>query len=102
ALVKSGTSPESIQSLAELVTASNFRSILRQRLADAEGDQKSFNFYLARALVRIAQEWVKVDASTLAELKRLASKLKAPKRDLTPRIELACANSTIQRLWRGW
>ena len=85
ALVKSSTSPESIQSLAELVTAGNFKSIMRQRLADAEGDQKSFNFYLARALVRIAQEWVKVDASTLAELKRLASKLKAPKRDLTPK-----------------
>jgi integrase len=85
ALVKSGTSPESIQSLADLVTASNFKSILRQRLADAEGQQKSFNFYLARALVRIAQEWVKVDASVLAEIKRLASKLKAPKRDLTPK-----------------
>jgi len=85
ALIKSGTSLESIQSLADLVTASNFKSILRHRLADAGGQQKSFNFYLARALVRIAQEWVKVDASALAELKRLASKLKAPKRDLTPK-----------------
>ena len=43
-----------------------------------EAKQKSFNFYLARALVRIAREWVKVDASVLTELKRLASKLKAP------------------------
>jgi integrase len=85
ALVKSGTSPESIQSLGDLVTVSNFKSILRQRLADAGGDEKSFNFYLARALVRIAQEWVKVGASALAELKRLASKLKAPKRNLTPK-----------------
>ena len=50
-----------------------------------EGKQKSFNHYLARALVRIAREWVKVDASVLAELKRLASKLKAPKRELTPK-----------------
>ena len=58
---------------------------MRQRHADAEGQQKSFNFYLARALVRIAQEWVKVDASALSEIKRLASKLKAPKRDLTPK-----------------
>jgi integrase len=85
ALVNSGTSPAGIQSLADLVTPRNLKSILRQRLADAEGDQKSFNFYLARALVRIAQEWVKVDASVLAELKRVASKLKAPKRDLTPK-----------------
>jgi hypothetical protein len=85
ALVKSGTSPESIQSLADLVTASNFKSILRQRLADAEGQQRSFNFYLARAHVRIAREWVKVDDPVLAELQRLAGKLKAPKRDLTPK-----------------
>jgi hypothetical protein len=85
ALVKSGTPPEGIRSLADLVTVSSFKSILRQRLAGAGGDQKSFNFYLARALVRIAQEWVKVDSSALAELKRLASKLKAPKRDLTPK-----------------
>ena len=85
ALVKSGTKPEGIRSLADLVTASNFKSILRQRLADAGGQQKSFNFYLARALVRIAREWIKVDASALAELKRLASKLKAPKRELTPK-----------------
>ena len=85
ALVKSGAKAESIRSLADLVTASNLKSILRQRLADAGGQQKSFDFYLARALVRIAQEWVKVDASALAELKRLASKLKAPKRELTPK-----------------
>jgi len=85
ALVKSGTKPESIRSLADLVTASSLKGILRQRLADVAGQQKSFNFYLARALVRIAQEWVKVDASVLAELKRLASKLKAPKRTLTPK-----------------
>ena len=85
ALVKSGTKPEGIRSLADLVTAGNSKSILRQRLADAGGQHKSFNFYLARALVRIAQEWVRVDASALTELKRLASKLKAPKRELTPK-----------------
>jgi integrase len=85
ALVKSGTKPQSIRSLADLVTVHSFRSILRQRLADAGGQEKSFNHYLARALVRIAREWVKVDASVLAELKRLASKLKAPKWELTPK-----------------
>jgi integrase len=86
ALVKSGTKPASIRALADLVTVENLKSILRQRLADAGGQEKSFNHYLARALVRIAREWVKVDAAVLAELKRLASKLPAPSRyDLTPK-----------------
>ena len=33
--------------------------------------------------MQIAKEWVKTDAATLAELKRLASKLPAPRGDLT-------------------
>jgi hypothetical protein len=68
ALVKSGTKPQSIRSLADLVTVHNFKGILRQRLADAGGQQKSFNHYLARAIVRIAREWVKVDASVLVAI----------------------------------
>ena len=83
ALVKSRIKPESIRSLADLVTVDNLKSILRQRLADAGGEEKSFNHYLAKALVRMAREWVKVDAAVLAKLRELASKLRAPKRDLT-------------------
>jgi hypothetical protein len=78
ALAKSGTRPDQIRSLGDMVAVENFKNILRQRLADAGGQQKSFDHYLARALVRIAKEWVKVDDVTLAELKRLASKLPAP------------------------
>jgi integrase len=41
---------------------------------------------LARALVRIANEWVKVDPGVLAELKKAARVLPAPERyDLTPK-----------------
>jgi hypothetical protein len=100
ALVKSGTPPENIRSLADLVTVSSFKSILRQRLAEAGGQQKSFNFYLARALVRIAGEWVKVETSVLAELKRLASKLKAPKRDLTPKNKAFLRQFDDPRVWQ--
>jgi integrase len=86
ALVKSGMKPDQIRSLADLVTVKNLKNILRQRLADAGGQDKSFNHYLARALVRIAKEWVKVDAGILAELKKAASKLPGPDRyDLTPK-----------------
>jgi hypothetical protein len=86
ALVNSGRKPEQIRSLADLVTVENFRSILRQRIANAGGPNKSFDHYLARSLVRIAKEWVKVDADVLAELKKAASRLPAPDgRDLTPK-----------------
>jgi integrase len=86
ALVKSGIKPDKIRSLADLVTPENFKNILRQRVAEAGGPDKSFDHYLARALVRIAKEWVKVDADVLAQLKIAASKLPAPKRlDLTPK-----------------
>ena len=85
ALVKSGTGPDSIRSLADLLTVENFKTILRQRRADAGGEVNSFNHYLARALVRMAREWIKVDAAVLEKLGELASKLPAPKRDLTPK-----------------
>ena len=86
ALVKSGMKPDQIQSLADLVTERNLKNILRRRVVDAGGQHKSFNHYLARALVRIAKEWVKVDAGVLAELKKAASKLPGPDRyDLTPK-----------------
>ena len=86
ALVKSGIKPEKIRSLADLVTPENFKRVLRQRVDDAGGPNKSFDHYLARALVRIAREWVKVDADVLAQLKKAASKLPAPPtRDLTPK-----------------
>jgi integrase len=86
ALVKSGVKTESVQSLADLVTVENMKSILRQRLADAGGQKKSFDHYLARALVRIAKESVKVDGDVLEMLKKAANKLPAPsQKDLTPK-----------------
>jgi hypothetical protein len=65
ALVKSGTKSGTIRLLADLVTVENIKSILRQRLAEAGGQEKSFNHYLAKALVRMAREWVKVDVALL-------------------------------------
>jgi hypothetical protein len=85
ALASSGIDPKSVRSLADLVTIDNFKRILRWRVEHSGGEKNSFNHYLARMLVRVAREWVKVDAPTLAELKRLASKLPAPKRELVPK-----------------
>ena len=83
ALVDSGIDPESITALADLVTVVNFKIIARQRLDHADGKENSFNRALAGTLVQIAKEWVKADPATLAELKRLAKKLPAPRGDLT-------------------
>jgi integrase len=84
-LAHSGIDPTTIQSLADLVTIDNFKRIVRWRVEHSGGKKNSFNFYLTRMLVRVAREWVKVDAVTLTELRRLASKLPAPKRELTPK-----------------
>jgi integrase len=85
ALIDAEVDINCIKTLGDLITPENFKSILRQRLKRTEGELRSFEHYLARALIRIASEWVKVDASILVELKRLASKLPAPKRQLTPK-----------------
>jgi integrase len=85
ALAYSGIDPKSVRSLADLVTVDNFKRILLWRVEHSGGQKNSFNHYLARLLVRIAREWVKVDEPTLAQLKRMASKFPAPKRELTPK-----------------
>jgi integrase len=83
ALVDSGIESSAIRSLADLVTPTNFKNILRRRLEIVGGEENNFNKDLALILVLIAREWVKVDAPVLAELKRLASKLPPAKVGLT-------------------
>jgi integrase len=85
ALIASGVEPAVITALADLVSAPNFRRIAEQRWKMVEGRENSFNRGMAAALVQIAREWVKVDAATLVELKRLASKLPTARADLTPK-----------------
>ncbi|GLR90947.1 hypothetical protein GCM10007857_76630 [Bradyrhizobium iriomotense] len=74
ALVASGVKPANISSLAEVLTPENFKRILRQRL-EAGGSENAFNHDMGATLVQIAQEWVKVDATALTELKRLFGKV---------------------------
>src|SRR5215207_5426955 len=75
ALVAAGTPVPQIASLSDLVTPDAFRSILRQRHAQAGQQANAYNAGLAKALIAIAKEWVEPDTQTIAELKRLASKL---------------------------
>ena len=83
ALVESGIDPATILSLADLTSPDNFKSILRRRLESVDGQTNTFNYHLGKALVQIAYEWVKVDAKSFAELKRLLGKMPVPLIGLT-------------------
>ena len=83
ALVESDVEPSAIESLADLVSPENFKRILRRRHESVGGRENMFNRDLAEALAQIAREWVKVDASALAELRRLAGKVPIPASGLT-------------------
>jgi integrase len=83
ALMDSGIKPAAIQSLADLTSPTSFKSILRQRLKGVDGQTNTFNYNLGKALLQIANEWVKVDAQIFAELKRLLSKMPVPVTGLT-------------------
>jgi len=71
--------------LADLTSRENFTRILRRRREMVGGRENVFNRDLARALVEIARQWVEVDAATLAELRRLSSKLPTPLEGLAER-----------------
>jgi integrase len=102
ALVDSGIAPASITGLCDLVTIEHFRRILRQRHREAGEQENNFNRDLAEALGQIAREWVKLDPGTLAELKRLTSKVPMPKAGLTPKNKRAMRQfddpAALQRL----
>ncbi|WP_162252000.1 site-specific integrase [Mesorhizobium sp. Root552] len=75
ALVEAGTDRNSICKLSDLVSVDAFRSILRHRYEVTGGKSSYDNLGMAMNLLQIANEWVKVDPETLAELKRLKDKV---------------------------
>lgn len=110
ALVESGVAPNKITSLADLVSAENFKRILRRRHEMVSGTANVFNHDLANSLIEIARQWVKVDAASLVELRRLASKVPVPLAGLTEKNKRALRQfdgpATFRRLyefpWRLW
>jgi integrase len=83
ALIQSGVAPAAITSLAVLVSPDALKRILRRRMEIAGNRPNVFNRDLGAALIHIAREWVKVDAVTLAELKRIVGKMPVPAPGLT-------------------
>jgi integrase len=104
ALVESGTPPSSITTLGVLVVAAHFKAILRRRLDAAGGKENTFNHDLGKALVQMARTWVKIPASELAELKRLAGKMPVAPIGLTDKNKRFLRQfddpKTLQRLFK--
>jgi integrase len=78
ALVARGHARDSITRLADLVRPDAFKDILRQLLAEHGGQANAWTEGMAKTLVAVAREWVKVSSAELAELRRLMARL--PKR----------------------
>jgi hypothetical protein len=74
ALAKRGVDLSSITTLADLVSVKSVRQIFRFRYEAVGGRESSYNLGLAIALIQIAEDWVRTDPDSLAELKRMASK----------------------------
>ena len=83
ALIEVGVPAADIASLADLVVPENFKQILLRRYEMSAGAENVFNRDVARSLIEIAYQWVKVDEPTADELRRLAGKLPAPAPGLT-------------------
>jgi integrase len=83
ALIETGVQPNTIQSLADLVSPENLKRILKRRHEIVRAGENYYNHNFAKSLVRIARDWVKVDSTVLVELKRLASKVPVPVSGLT-------------------
>lgn len=87
-LVQTGVKVTSVRTLADLITVDAFKRILRKRHEVTNGRPTHENFFLAHLLVRLARDWVKVDDETLAALKDLARKVKAPVPGMTRKNKL--------------
>jgi integrase len=105
ALIEKGAQPAGVASLADLVGPENFKRILLRRYEMTAGAENVFNRDVARSLIEIAYQWVKVDEATAGELRRLAGKLPAPSPGLTRKNKSALRQfddpQALHRLMRG-
>ena len=83
ALAESGIALKDIGSLADLVSLENFKRILRRRHEMVGGRENIFNADLARMLVEVGRDWVKLNPARLKQLARLAGKVPKPLPGLT-------------------
>lgn len=85
AAVAGGIDPAQLTSLAALVAPDTFKAALGHRWKQAGRKLTAYTHGVAGTLIAIAQEWVKVPAETLANLKELRRKLGSLPPGLTPK-----------------
>jgi integrase len=83
--VGQGIAPESLTSLAELVSPGVVKTIFRGLRTRHNGEANAYASSAATTLVTIAKEWVRASADQITELKRLRSKLPKLEPGLTPK-----------------
>jgi integrase len=83
ALVHKGVAPESIRSLAEVVTLERFKLILRFLLDRHDGQTSPQVAQMAAFLKGVAKHWAKADDLVLFQMQKVASRLSTARRGLT-------------------
>lgn len=72
-----------VEALADLVTPENFKTILRHYIGVDPSKPNAFATSLAKTLIAVAKQQVRVTADELSRLKKLAARLPAVQFDLT-------------------
>ena len=82
-LVHLGDAPDSIQSIAALLTVENYKRILGVLLQRAGGTKSPQVAHMATFLKGVARHWLKVDDATLHRMGKIATKVSISWRGMT-------------------
>jgi integrase len=83
ALVHQGVAPESIRSIADIVTLERFKLILRFLLDRHDGQTSPQVAQMAAFLKGVGKHWAKADDLVLFQMQKVASRLSTGRRGLT-------------------
>jgi integrase len=85
ALAHKAVDPQSIRSLANIVSLERFKLVLRFLLDRHGGETSPQVAQIAAFLKGVAKHWVKVDDLTLLQMQKVTSRLSTGRRGLTPK-----------------
>jgi site-specific recombinase XerD len=103
-LVDAGVPTEDLQSLSDVLTLDRFKLLLRA-LLDRRGGQTSTQIgQIASFLTSVARHWLKVDDETLAQMRKLTSRVAVNQKGMTAknreRLRPFNDDETVERLQR--
>ena len=85
ALVERGHDPIAIASLFDLVEIEAFKDILRQILAEHDGEGSYWCENLRKTLMTVARHWCKLPDDKLKELRHISRRVPKPEPGMTPK-----------------